>query len=530
MKKSLIAVSVAAALGGVAGSAVAQGVPPASERVFNRDGVGHALIVPYFNTQGGNATLLNIVNTDLVNGKAIKIRFRGASNSDDVFDFQVFLSPGDVWTAGIAKGPNGVSRLTTADKSCTVPSAIKNPLGNDFVTLRLNQRLSGEALQSETREGYVEIFNMGDIYPTDNDLFDTVKHDAGVPECDPVILDSLTYQDTQLTYPTTGLFANWTIINVPQTTTWTGDALALEARVCAGPAQQCEPGYGELVYFPQLDLPASALVTVSNFTADPLFRKGIIPAAQYDLPDLSTPYLPANPSSPQINANDLSAAIAGTAWGGEFLTNPAILASTDWVVSSPTRRYYIAVDYSPTAPVLVDNFNDNSDPTAVFYRKRTATLTAGNVSLTGYQGCAILASQGYRDQEETPTTPQGPVISPGTAAAAPSLCGEVSTVSFNGIAVPSGSVTASANTTPESTTLKSKVARTNVALPFTDGWGFVTQPNNNINGRSYGLPLVVNQFARAVNPGATPGVSGTYAATWPGRVLGRGDEPPLPSP
>ncbi len=37
-----------------------------------------------------------------------------------------------------------------------------------------------------------------------------------------------------------------------------------------------------------------------------------------------------------------------------------------------------------------------------------------------------------------------------------------------------------------------------------------------------------NQFARAVNPGATPGVSGTYAATWPGRVLGRGVEPPIP--
>ena len=530
MKKSLIAVSVAAALGGVAGSAVAQS--PASERVINPLGVGHALIVPYFNTQGGNATLLSVVNTDLVNGKALKVRFRGASNSDDIFDFQLFMSPGDVWTASVTKGPNGVSRLTTTDKSCTVPSVIGAPGGNDFVTLRLNQRLTGEALQSETREGYVEIFNMGDIYPTSNDLFDTTKHVAGVAECDPDILDNLTFQDSQLTFPTTGLFGGWTIINVPQTTTWTGGDMALEARLCSGPAINCPAGYGNLVYFPQLDLPASALVTVANATADPLFRKGLITAAQYDLPDLSTPYLPAGAANtPQRNANDLSAAFAGAAWAGEFLTNPAIQASTDWVVSSPTRRYYIAVDYSPTTPALVDNFNDNSDPTAVYYRKRTATLTTGNVTLTGYQGCTPLASQGYRDQEEVPTTPTGPVISPGTAAPAPSLCGEVSTVSFNGVAVPSGAVTASANTTPESTALKSKVARTNIALPFTDGWGFFTQPNSLINGASYGLPLLVTEYARAFNGAAQAGVSGTYAATWPGRILAwPNSEPPIPAP
>ena len=181
MKKSLIALSVAAALGGVAGTASAQ--TTATELVFNQSGVGHILIVPYFSTQSGNATLLNIVNTDTVNGKAVKIRFRGASNSDDVFDFQLFLSPADVWTANISKGASGLSRLTTDDKSCTLPANVNQ----DFITSRLNTvDLSGDALANETREGYVEILTMGDIPSvsgTTSVYFATKHNAAGVAPC-----------------------------------------------------------------------------------------------------------------------------------------------------------------------------------------------------------------------------------------------------------------------------------------------------------------------------------------------------------
>ena len=55
--------------------------------VVNDGGIGHALITPYFTAQNGNATLISLVNTDLANGKALKVRFRGASNSDDILDF-----------------------------------------------------------------------------------------------------------------------------------------------------------------------------------------------------------------------------------------------------------------------------------------------------------------------------------------------------------------------------------------------------------------------------------------------------------
>ncbi|MFO1212060.1 MAG: hypothetical protein U1E74_05750 [Paenacidovorax caeni] len=42
---------------------------------------GHILTVPYF-AQGTNKTLLNIVNTDTVNGKAVKLRYRAPPTPD----------------------------------------------------------------------------------------------------------------------------------------------------------------------------------------------------------------------------------------------------------------------------------------------------------------------------------------------------------------------------------------------------------------------------------------------------------------
>ncbi len=127
MRKNLLALSIAAMVGGLtAGAANAAVINDAGVSATGLQptvtGVGHILTVPYFTTQGTNKTLLNIVNTDTTNGKAVKLRYRGASNSDDVFDITVYLSPGDVWTADVAADADGFSRLVTNDTSCTLPS------------------------------------------------------------------------------------------------------------------------------------------------------------------------------------------------------------------------------------------------------------------------------------------------------------------------------------------------------------------------------------------------------------------------
>lgn len=513
MKKRVIALSVAAALGGLAGAAGAQ---TASDLVFTPNGVGHIVIVPYFSTQGGNATLINIVNTDEVNGKAVKVRFRGASNSDDIFDFQLFLSPGDVWTANISRNAAGLSRLATSDRSCTLPAtAVLN--ATPFITARLNQALTGDELANETREGYVEIFNMGDIPSSSatNSVYAVTKHNtAGTAACTAAVLESLTQGDTRLALPTRGLMANWTIINVPQTTTWSGEAAAIVAVDGGG-----TPGTGRNVFWPQKADPLTPAQVTAN-TADPLFLDFItfapdgVEGANYDLPDLSTPYV-TNSFTPTDQANALSHALSARRVAAEYLSDPTINATTDWVVSMPTRRYYVAVDYKNEWISSTRAYNANAlyfsekGPTAVGGPWSDGNAVLGNSANGGkpWQICTQVNSVKFYNREELSPSSSGIVISPGQPAPAPSLCGEISVLGINSATSPVGA----------------SVSRFNLALPggLVDGWGTLTA-DNLVSGTNLGLPMLVRQFVKATNPAVSAGVSGTFGATWAARRLQQG--------
>ncbi|MGD6476253.1 hypothetical protein VWS16_22550, partial [Xanthomonas citri pv. citri] len=95
------------------GATDAVGLQPAPNQL------GHVLLVPYFTAQQGQMTVLHLVNTDLSNGKAIKLRVRGAANGDSLLSMTLLLSPGDMWTGAITAGADGRAQIATADGSCT---------------------------------------------------------------------------------------------------------------------------------------------------------------------------------------------------------------------------------------------------------------------------------------------------------------------------------------------------------------------------------------------------------------------------
>ncbi len=474
MKKRIIALSVAAALGGFAGAAVAQSVG---------DYIGSAESFAF----KGNVTAINIVNTDTVRGKVLKVRFRGASNSDDVYDFQVFLSPGDVWTAGISQGADGRSRLDTSDKSCTLPANINGP----FIT----GRLPAAGGVAETREGYIEILTMGNIVkvptfidecsPGFNELYTATKHVKGVAPCTSSVLTALTNEnaDEYMSEPTTGIMANWTIINVAKIVAYSGEAAAIEARTTGG-----APGVGNLVYWDQRSTPLSPSQANGN-TADPLLRGAtpVIAGARYDLPDLSTPYLPAsvNPTCPFCQARALSDSITVQQIAGEFYSEASVGAQTDWVLSFPTRRYFAAVRY-------------------------TGTGSPGNSANGGkaYQICTRLGvnAVAFFDREETPTVVDDIVISPGTPTSL-SVCGEVAVVGIN-------------NASAANSATYGSVARANASNGFKEGWGSLTIPSEN------GLPLLGQQFTRVNNTQTNV----YYGVSYPARKLIPGFPTPFPAP
>ncbi|GHT86280.1 hypothetical protein AGMMS49960_21040 [Betaproteobacteria bacterium] len=253
MKKKFLAVNVALALGAMSGLAVAatsnfedvvtattitgntQRVALPGNVVVAEDYTGLINIVPYYSVQEGNTVALSITNNDTLNGKVLKVRFRSAEWSDDVLDFQVFLSPGDIWTAALTKEYDSVTDQYVAklnkseDKTCTRPQI---PAGG--VRFHADQRVEGTS--GHTLEGYVEIITLADIPPRlngadaasagadlefaaperddqvtashVNPLYTVTKHVNGTPPCATEdiyksTIDSL-IQDSYWTYPAVG--------------------------------------------------------------------------------------------------------------------------------------------------------------------------------------------------------------------------------------------------------------------------------------------------------------------------------------
>lgn len=516
MRKNVLALSIAAMIGGLGFAGVASadviagtgvlGVTNATSLQVSQGGIGHSLIVPYFNAQNGNMTVLHVVNTDTVNGKAMKVRFRGALNSDDVLDFQVFMSPGDVWTAAVSAGSDGVAAITTADGSCTLPALAKG-VPQSFVLDRLNPAMTAADKANNTREGYVEIFNMADIpeNTASGSLYTAIKHVNGVAPCTASVLNgTLTNYTTEaaasaagFNTPTTGLYGDWYIINVAQTTTFSGGATAITALNGAG-----NPGRGNFVHFPQN---ANANANPMLASADPLFRSDSkdaagatvssakIAAANYDLPDLSTPYtaVTLDTSAPLVQATNLTNAIKVTSIANQYANDASISAKTDWVFSMPTRRYNVAANYAATSTTANDYRLFSNLATANWGDEM---FTAGNTTALATNGaiCVNADAQTFYDREETTKT-SGAVFSPGTVSAT-RFCGETSVLSFadSGVSVLGGSV-----------------ARQNVSGVYTNGWAVLSTKNS-----GKGLPILGSSFIKLSNPSATAGTSGTYGITW----------------
>jgi hypothetical protein len=552
MKKNVLALSITAAVVGLgfAGGAQAmtgtlQGAAVGSTLSLNQDGVGHMLLVPYYSAQAENSTLINLVNTDTINGKAVKVRFRGAANSDDVFDFQVFLSPGDVFAFNVSKNSAGLAQLTTNDNSCTKPNkATLN--ATPFLTARLDKTLGAADAANGTREGYVEIFNMADIPKASlaaggagpdvpavgsvsgdnvNDLFFAIKHANKVAPCTGTAwsaLDStnLSFADSRsagLLPPTTGLMANSIIINVVGAAAWSASATAIQSVTPAvAPSVNAVPSTGNVVYWPQTSNAVGAVV--NEYTADPLLRTSnvfnaagaadvtpAVVAAFYDLPDMSTPYsATANVAADGVRAlrqaADLTQAIATTSVANEFLTDSTISAATDWTFSMPTRRYSISLDYNAinTTPGLLDDGRRFSDifATATTDTNGTGTqayFNAANTLVTSRQICVRNVVPTAWDREETTIGSTGVVVSPSTPADPLTFCGEASVLSFN-----RGGI--SANGTGA---LKAQVSVKDLDATFVDGWMRITTPSATpitgvtVAGNVSGLPILGSSYNRA---------------------------------
>ena len=440
MKKTLIATAVAACV-----------VAPIGAHAVNvaHDGKGEVLLFPYYNTNEGNGTFINVANTT-GDGKVVKVRFREGVESEDIFDFQLWLSPHDHWSGVIAVVGDKI-QLSTADTSCTVPVVFNNPNAT-FIPNRIPDIYSTDPQEVLTRmsEGHIEILEMGTVRP--GILLDDITHDQSVspptPDCAlvrPFNLNTANYvirnnENPWLGPPSGGLYGLAAVFNPNDGTYFTYSAEAIE-QFADTPIFYTQQ---ELVYESGYD-----------HTADKYFEANNQPVLYFDLPDISTPDgiegaaavatiisyqfrtaddisnvpvtfgrfrtdnlpvvnvgLPSDTNKPEKKRDAVTTTMMANRVNNDYLTGPAF--DTDWVFTFPGRylhrRFITAENY-----VMEDPF----------------VTPIGGVDRANGQACQDLASSILYGREEEQFEGDGIDFSPGTTPDVFSLCYEVNVIAMN---------------------------------------------------------------------------------------------------
>jgi len=362
MKRNSLTTAVVAGIAGVAGFA---GLANAVD--LNPDGLGQVLIYPYYTVNIGQDTLFSVVNTDPINGKAVKVRFLEGYNSREVLDFNLYLSPNDVWTAAVTSVGDGLgAQVSTTDLSCTDPDLVDHS-PQLFRTAAFDgtgpvPADEGPQTIDRTREGYIELISMGDIDPT-SELAGLVFHVDGVPPGCSSINDAVAAAG--IVPPTGGLFGDTDITNVATGSVYSYNADAID-------------GFSETpLYSPSSNLNPSLQdannpsVAVNGVARAFVFEGGgALLTADY-----------AN------GIDAVSAVFMSDAIYNEYVVGGTFAANSDWIVTFPTKRFYVDKDLYPANPLapFVEPFHTPGESNVVvvpsiFDREEQTTVTQGDFS------------------------------------------------------------------------------------------------------------------------------------------------------
>ncbi|MBO9665082.1 hypothetical protein [Dokdonella sp.] len=326
-------------------------IGPAAAVSLNPKGLGQALIYPYYTVNNHQDTLLSVINTGNT-GKALKVRFLEGYNGRPALDFLVFLAPLDTWVAAVSAvdpaDPTSGAKLVTNDNSCIDGSNKEKT----FVTYGFDGQSPGFPADggpqdiARVREGYFEIVTLGDVDPaSDTSEIISPSYQSGQilpPDCSRLNVDAAL---ADLIPPNDGLMGSAMIVNAGDGIFYSYNASALT-------------GFTDRVLMPPEDTLAQANSAASR-------RHGAVAT-------IST-----NDGSPLTLDYDrgidaVSAALMADTLYNEFLTASSMGANTDWVVTFPTKAFYVDKQTYP------------SSTTAPFFEPFTDGRSRATTSATQY--------------------------------------------------------------------------------------------------------------------------------------------------
>lgn len=149
---------------GTANAYYVDGMNSGSTPFVNPGGLGDGLYYGYFNVRG-NLNLFNVINTSSTDGVKVRIVFREGKDSNEILDFSVCLSLGDVWTAYLADdGTAGHIYGGVDTDTLTAPDVTSSGQQFKYGASNKNKHIDGTSIAADdTREGYFEIISLSVI-------------------------------------------------------------------------------------------------------------------------------------------------------------------------------------------------------------------------------------------------------------------------------------------------------------------------------------------------------------------------------
>ena len=394
MKKNLISLAVAAGVTGVAATAQAA-------MFVNPENTGQVLLFPYYNAENGNETSMHIVNTTN-KAKAVKVRFMEYANSQEVLDFNLYLSAEDHFSFTIFKNPNGDGgAIITRDNSCTVPALGDATAGvpgssttnADGSITRIQPFLPYQYSKdkdngiSRSLVGHVEVLEMGVLTDTGTKKWASyATHGAkGTPSNCAGLVKSWSTGGTWKTTPADGIAAAegglYGLSNLLNNTM----ASAYGIEPAAIDSFWASPGYNH-------SDPGSVLPSLASGDVSSIVSNG---GKAYTMTFAD-------------GVDAVSSLFMTKAVMNDVMMNADLQGQTDWVITFPTRRYYV-------------NSAKAKSPFTDIYVGKTGSNTA--CELIGIEQWD--REEAYKDQTQTPIFSPAP---PNAEVAKNYLCYETNTL------------------------------------------------------------------------------------------------------
>ncbi len=491
MKKNCVRAAVLAALAFQ---------PCVSEAVHvSPGGQGQVLLFPYYTVRGGYNTLISVTNTQ-ENSKVLKVRFLEGKNGREVMDFNLFLSPNDTWTGAVVATAAG-ARVITNDNSCVTPSDVFTETRTDPTGLAINafknygytgtvadSNVATFASLDRTREGFFEVIEMGVLDASSaagNAVIGNLKQNCSA-------LDSYD-----------GFVGNPSVTRFPNV----GGQLMLPPRGgLVGRASLIRTDNGSNFTYGATALDAWSSVIAYAAAGDPG------PSLADAVPAISQVLTPdgAVTSNWSSGRDAVSAALMRYTLQSEFVLDAGTASLTDWMVTFPTKRYYVDAGPGSARVPFASNFSNTTTngacdafTTAVFDREGNAAPSALSGQLCWTASVVPFGSSSLAAALNTSPVSAGAQQFINSANTTP---GANVTPALKSVQGPNGQLTmrfdgGPANLLPASATLTPAAGAPRV-----------------IPGRTFGLPAIGFMIHNYQNTGVQARYGGVIAHTFSSRV------------